>query len=62
MWAATALPVRRLKVSRQATTALPPSFVTVALKEPFARRTFPFGFGRSFAAVSVVVTLATAET
>src|SRR5213080_181011 len=47
MWAAMAFPVRRLKVRRHAITADDPDFVTVAVNVPRARRTLPFGFGRS---------------
>ena len=47
MCAAMAFPVRRLKVRRHAITADDPDFVTVAVNVPRARRTFPFGFGRS---------------
>jgi hypothetical protein len=47
MCAATALPVRRLKVRRQAITPEEPDLVTVAVNVPRARRTLPFGFGHS---------------
>ena len=62
MCAAIALPVSRLNVSRQTSTADEPCFVIVTLKAPRARRTLPFGLGRSSAARSDVVKVATGET
>ena len=62
MCAATALPVRFPKASLHTTTPVVPVLVKVALKVPLARATFPYGFGRSWLARSVVLTLAVIAT
>jgi len=58
MWAAEARPVSLLKLRRHATEPVVPVFVTVALNVPRVRFALPFGFGTSWRALSVVVTLA----
>jgi hypothetical protein len=62
MWAATPLPVSLLNVSRHAIVPELPLRVIVAVNVPVARRTLPFGLGRSWLALSVVLTFATTET
>src|SRR5438094_9279109 len=52
MCAAIAFPVSLLNVSRHDTNADDPDFVTVAVKVPRARRTFPIGLGPVFIARS----------
>jgi hypothetical protein len=62
MCAATALPLSLLNVSRHASTADVPFFVIVTVNVPRARRTLPFGFGRSCAARSEVFRVAAGDT
>jgi zinc ribbon protein len=58
MWmcAATALPVSPENLRRQVIVPVAPSFPTVAVKVPPARLTLPFGFGRSWRLLRLVVT------
>src|SRR6266536_6006921 len=62
MCAATALPLKRLNVSCHTRTAEEPCLSIVTLKAPRARRTLPFGFGRSWDARSDVFRVAVGDT
>src|SRR5207247_10353879 len=62
MCAAIALPVRRLNVNCHTRTAEEPRLSIVTVKAPRARRTLPFGFGRSWDARNAVFRVAVGDT